>query len=48
MLDHEVVSELDTKKSRPVQEHQSGRVENGLPTNFSTAILRDKQEDCQE
>ena len=42
-----IVSYSDTKKSRPVQEHQSGSVEKGLPTNFSTSILRKKQEACQ-
>lgn len=41
------VSYSDTKKAAPVQEHQSGRVEKGLPTIFSASILQKYREDCQ-
>ena len=47
MAANENVSNSDTKKTAPVLEHQSGRMENGLPTNFSALILQNNQEDCQ-
>lgn len=35
------------KKAAPVLAHRNGRVEKGLPTNFSTDILQNDREDCQ-
>lgn len=36
------------KKAAPVRQHQNGQEEKGLPTNFSTDILQNDREDCQE
>ena len=38
-LDPSERCDCQKEKTAPVLQHRSGKVENGLPTNFSTSIL---------